>query len=207
MSTIHGGGTPYAAATIFPRLSSTTKDHPSLTNSGVGPSRAEPSGYTTPTTRPSRGLTYQLKVSTLDFFLSGRDGLADNPFPHEGCPLTWISFAVRTSDFRACDALRASVCLQAQLRWIRSPFGAFSSCSGMATTASLTVLGGLPLLPDSASTILLSQSKQRSCDDHPHFMTLVCGYCLLAMTDLRQPLCAAVQFSSLVLGLSARSVP
>ena len=125
----------------------------------------------------------------------------DNPLSHVGCPLTSSWFAIRTSESRACVFLKVSVCLQAQCRCTRSPLGAFSNCSGVATTASLTVLGRGSLLPASASTISLRHSKQRSCEAHPHFITLVCGNCLLAMTDLRHPVCAAVQLSSLVLGL------
>ena len=68
MSTIQGGGTPYAAALMLPLLSSTTNAQPRRISSGVGPSLADPSGHTSPATKPSRGLMYQLNVSTLDFF-------------------------------------------------------------------------------------------------------------------------------------------
>ena len=42
-----------------------------------------------------------------------------------------------------------------------------------------------------------AQRAQRSCVDQPHMLTLVCVYWRFAMTDLKQPLCVAVQSLSL----------
>ena len=86
MSTIQGGGAPYAAALMLPSLSSTTKAQLSRISSGVGPSLADPSGYTSPDTRPSRGLMCHLNVSTLDLFRSGKEGLTVRPLSHVGSP-------------------------------------------------------------------------------------------------------------------------
>ena len=86
-----------------------------------------------------------------DLFLSGMDGLAVRPLSHDGCPLTSIWFAVRISSSRANCFLTASMRLHPQCRCIRSPFGALSIWSLVATTSSRQVLVSTELAESAAN--------------------------------------------------------
>ena len=91
-----------------------------------------------------------------------------------------------------------------QIQWFKFPTGAFSTCWGEATTGSLIVrfaLSSLLVSRRSLATTALRQDTHLLWSDHPAAITLVCGYCLPAKADFRQPLKSGFHCSLLTLEL------
>ena len=134
MSMIQCGGTPATTVTITPSSLAPTNAHTHRINSGIGPSSADPSGYTSPEKISSSGCKIQRKDACWATSRLDRDGLGESPLSQAGWPMRSQLASVRLSfgSDNFSRAPRSGWAWHFHILWFAFPTGALAMCSAVA---------------------------------------------------------------------------